>query len=107
MHGYEPEMSLSRLQNRIDFRISVEPVEECPHFFVETRGWRRLKMHMLFPDGARDNLHRTGAVFTPCAYAKLVQAAAAGGKERRVPPQKTFLGVGVFLFLGGGGGRVS
>src|ERR1700676_1139818 len=49
-------------------------------------------MDVLFPDRARDNFHRAGAVFTPSAYRDFVHAAATERKQECVPRKKPFCG---------------
>ena len=40
----------ARLEDRIDLRTAIEPVQKTRHFLLETRRTRRLEMNLVLTD---------------------------------------------------------
>lgn len=84
----EPQVSQASLDNRIDVRFAIEPVEEFRDLSFEPRGWRSFVMHFLPADWTRDHLHRAMRVVAPTADCNFQKPAPAGRKQNVVPSEK-------------------
>ena len=76
-------------EDRIDSAAGVEPLQERSHLVIEAPGRRRLEVHPLFADRARDHLHRASAVVAPRPRPDPGHAAAPGGEQRCVPCEQS------------------
>ena len=62
--------------------------EEAGHISRNTRGGRRLIVHLLPADWPRDNLHRAAAIVAPVADGDFLKTTSARGEECRVPAEQ-------------------
>ena len=67
MNCHEPQMRDAGLEDRIDLRPVIEPVQKARHFLFKTRRFWCLEMNPFFADRTRDDLHRAVAVIAPPA----------------------------------------
>src|SRR3546814_2227695 len=94
-------MCYGGLEDGVDAALALEPVEESRHLRVEPAGLRRFVMDLLAADRPRNHLHRTRLFGTPGAHGDLGHAAAAGGKQRRVPGDPALVRPRLVIALGG------
>ena len=100
MDRHEPQMRKRRLQDRLRGRVAVEPVEESPHLFVETRRRRRLEVHAFAAHRTGDDLHWRCSVVTPPASRDWMRPAPPRGEQRRVPAEEALHTETLFVTLG-------
>ena len=101
MDGDEPKMRDSRLEDWINRRGSVEPVDKGFHFGFKLVGVRRTEVNSLAPDGAGHDLHLARFLGAPLADGDLIHATASGGEQRGMPGEETVLGQWLVELAGG------
>src|SRR6185312_7102470 len=88
MQRDEPEVSQASLNDRIDSRFPIEPIQEFRHLSLDPDGWWSFVMHFLLTDWTGDHLHRAMRVIAPTADGDFEEPAPAGRKQNVVPAEK-------------------